>query len=41
MNDVFSEVTLLMILSSSILVSCHHHDHEEGHDCHHEGGCRH
>lgn len=21
--------------------TCHHHDHEEGHDCHHEGGCRH
>lgn len=21
--------------------SCHHHDHEEGHDCHHEGGCCH
>ncbi len=21
--------------------TCHHHDHEEGHDCHHEGGCCH
>lgn len=21
--------------------SCHSHDHEEGHDCHHEGGCCH
>ena len=35
MKDVFSEVTLLMILSSSILVSCHHHDHEEGEDLAH------
>ncbi len=21
--------------------TCHHHDHEDGHDCHHEGGCCH